>query len=216
MDTYRHIVLFSALVFTCLDAANAQAIRTNDRRVLSTKVSLGHGDYTVVSKGGRDLFLQHSEGDSIREWRIRYRDVLSKSQHFAQLQPLEKRKSAITNLSLARWSSNSLLLVVKEVDGDRSLFWCLGLTKLDPSMALENELSGNAKFLMDGDQRDRVIALSGDLQPPAIAIIVGKQSESKPNEFESGVIAFEWCGDLDVLRAGQFIPRYSGSEPSNN
>ena len=126
--------------------------------------------------------------------------------------PSEEKHGRITEIALARWSRSSLLAVVKFSRGQETVFWCLGFTHVMRPSEGQKKLAPKAVVITRGGPADRVLALSGNLNPPAITIVTGKLSTTRPGVIVHGTIAFEWCGFLEYARVGKFKPEY----PSDN
>lgn len=172
--------------------------------VKSSPVSLGNGDYTLVSHGDCELYLQHAGAHSTAEWKI----TPMVDSNRKDVWPSESKGFQITEIALARWSRSSLLAVVKVSDGREAKFWCLSFKHLSKLLQESNQVTAPAVVVTSGNTKERILAVSGSVDSPAITIVTGTLSESSPGTIDRGTIVFEWCGFPEVASAGRFKPEY--------
>lgn len=179
--------------------------------VESNPVSLGNGDYVLVARNGRELSLQLTQAGQTAVWKIVPRPLHSDVAALPDRWGPDGVNARITEITLTRWSRPSLLAAVKVSRGRETVFWCLSFPHVIRSTEGTEELRPKAVALLKGGPEDRVLALSGSANSPAITLVTGKISKNEPGKIEAGAIAFEWCGSPEHARVGRFQPDYAAN-----
>lgn len=188
----------------------ASAMGESGARVHSQGVSLGRGDYNLVSPNGIDLQLEYSHDGRTVQYQVLPQEMVSKE----QLKRGERRipigkGGTITEIMLARWHHFSLVAVVKVGTGPNATFWCLTFNEVGRYKS-EQLLRPYAAIAANGTRDDRILAVSGDRDGPAITIVIGKLSAGRPGAIDSGMIVMHGCPNPAAIdaRLGHFVPEY--------
>jgi hypothetical protein len=94
---------------------------------------------------------------------------------------------------------------------EHPIFWRFK-SKIQIISINDAKLPAKAYLLKSSTQQYRLLALSYDIDPPALTIVIGKLSPSMPSGITTEFIAFEGCGDPSILRFGEITPEYELDE----
>lgn len=174
--------------------------------VKSALVSLGDGDYCLSATRTNDLSMTHRSKTGNRKWIIKPR--ASEGESGKDLWPEDSASQKVSAIALARRKSGSILAVVKTVKDGKSFFWAIKLIQFDEAVEGIKELRPIAVLLSAGRPEEKILAVTGDINPPSFTVVTGVISETRPGQIECGSITFEWCGSVEDALTGQIVPEY--------
>lgn len=180
--------------------ANFQAAFGGDR-VSSEPVSLGNGDYCLVSTVQGKLELH---------WRSDSRDVQQQVAIFGDT-GIAKGPLDVVDISLARWGRASLVAVVQSRIEDEDTFTFLVVN--EPGR--QGVVKAFASEAFRCEKGYRVLALSGNRGGDAITVVAGRMSKTRlGGVVESGKIVFHGCPNPGPIngRIGSFEAEYDEAE----
>ena len=151
-------------------AAPPAAVQPADEKwaVASESVSLGEGDYRLVTRDRSKLILEHVAQGKVTHWEI---DIHDERPAFGQ--PQESWSDDIREIALSRWSRRNLLAVVRLDDQADSTFWCLSISNVKETTAKQLRLTAPAGVIAKGSKDDRILVLSGNRQLNSITAVMG-------------------------------------------
>ena len=198
----------------------------NRRPVGSELVSLGEGDFILISENRHDLQLRHMlrGNTSVQNVKPHFSPLNSQGSKLSDDEtnkwPPEHVKGEIAEIALSRWSRTSLVAVVKLCNGKESVFWCLTFDRSTIERKTP-DISPFASVIANGSCEDQILALSGTRDPPTIAAFIGRKSLARPGTIDSGIIFIDGCANAGALvgRLGSFKPEYvpeDYDEPDEN
>lgn len=181
----------------------------NENLVQSELVSIGHGDYMLIAREKTGLLLRHSSLHGTITYTLKP-IVIEPS-------PDQKKSqwpnSRIEEIALSRWSRKSLVAVIKTRAlhaGRSTSFWFVTFngTNLPPKHP-EQPIT-QVSFICDGSPDDRILAVSGTRNSPAITALIGTWSESADQVLDSGMLAIHGCPSPNAASplVGHFRPRF--------
>lgn len=197
--TSRQVCTCTLLVL-CAGTVTLRAQNVDEKPVAthSNTVLIGDVEYLAEARKDGNLYLRRTQKKVVHEWKLVCKDGGSVAQP-----PTGNESSVkfhgVKVLSLAHWSSESLLLVVQQIDGDSSSFSVIGLSHVPRFDVNAAEIFEDSYHILVGSPKDSIIAVSGETRSPAVTIVIGRLSEDEPNTIEAGYVAFDWCGDLGSL-----------------
>jgi len=173
----------------------------------SQQVEIGNIAYRAVARDGQSLLLQQTTAGKIQEYGIVFTTVGRndrKDRNGSDSPKFKADKYNIHSIVIDNWSQKSLVGVLKVSVADKVQFWCFTIKhrQLD-AMADAMFVKAEIHFLTEGVPADRVLALSGNTDPPAIAITIGALSETTPNVVENGKFFFDGCGHPETAATMQ-------------
>lgn len=177
----------------------------------SAPVSLGDGDYRLIADRTDKISLTYTSKTTSRQWQIKPSPLERETPKL--LWPDDAAPHVIRQVVLVRRKSESLLAVVKTVHEHQVFFWIFELPNIVECDASVKELRPFAVLLSVGRSGERILAVSGDINPPAFTVVTGIISETNPGEIEAGSITFEWCGFVEYALTGEIKPSYPKKPP---
>jgi hypothetical protein len=168
------------------------------RRVTSGPLSFGYGNFFMTSTDGKHLELEHRHASGNRRWGVSPTTAEDKL-HTNVL--LEGKMSQVV---IARWSSASMLAVIKSVANNRATFWAMSFPKFSEKCFEQTSFSPKPHLLCERAVEDDILAVSGTVNSPAFAILIGVISADTPSKIESGTVFFEPCGFIEGLKQSTF------------
>ena len=178
----------------------------------SPLVSLGDGDYCLSGTNTNDLVLTHEKKTNWERWSVAP-EPFHEVPVFTGLPreaswPASDSSHKVSAIALARMKYGSLLAVIKTTNDGKAYFWAMKISQINEVGENVDKLRPAAVLLATGDPRQRILAVSGDIDPPAFTVVTGIISEVKAGQIEYGSISFEWCGSLEESFTGRFTPEY--------
>lgn len=209
----QYISVLAAMALFCAISSNNCGVRiakadcpNSARQVRSEPVSLGAGEYSLTADAENHLTMEFKDKEQTLVQTIRISD-LTKSDVDA---PGKWENGKICDIALSRWSKTSLVAVIKVREGDTSRFWCLTFVKIGEKEKSGDELRSSASIIFRGSPDDKILALSGTRDSITITAVIGRFSNTRPGELESGFIVIDYCGTPGATggRGAMFTPEY--------
>lgn len=206
----RAVMVLAAVGACARDAGCGEPERAS-RDLRSERVSIGEGDYRLVARGTRKLWLEYFDTDGSKkiEWKVRPTEYKSEDKSRWDSWIRDGQVADITEIALSRWCTTSLVAVVEVSRGMESTYWCLTFEHVE-RYEDDGECRPGAAVCFKGSE-GRILALSGTRNCPAITVVIGRRSLTNPGAVEAGVILDHWCpspGFIDA-RVGRFEPQYA-------